>query len=392
MTFLGDSIVDEFAGLEAVSSQSSTTGDSNNTSASIWSSPLEMSGGSFETVLHLQEAVVTTSQEGFLDVISSQSSTTDSSECTTSSARSSVLNQSGIMFKPVPPVEKPILATSHVSHTEAVSSQNSPADSTECNASRTWSSVVKQSARPSALPVSPSAKHPISTSTSPESSGRLSPPVLPTTAPANITSQAAHCGGSSQSSTADRSTITSSSARSTSLEPKRTPSSPVPITFNPATMTSPTPPASKTGAVTSPNSYNDIRKIPKGVYVVCDDFLRKNQKRTASINKKTKACKACENLSRLKYAVWNDNGKQWQLIRAYPAEKVPANVAFQECAQFSSNKPCLQNPCPFAHGPLELAMWTREREKSKLNKTKADPITWALTSWSRGNYMRYNGL
>ena len=202
MASLRDSIVDEFAGLEAVSSQSSTTGDSNNTSASIWSSPLEMSGGSFETVLHLQEDVVTTSQECSLDAISSQSSTTDSSECTTSSARSSVLKQSEILFRLVPPVEKPILATSHVSHTETVSSQNSPADSTECTASPTWSSVVKQSARPSAHPVTLYTKHPIATSTSPES---------PTTAPANMTSQVAHCGGSSQSSTADRSTITSKS-------------------------------------------------------------------------------------------------------------------------------------------------------------------------------------
>ena len=220
MTFLGDSIVDEFAGLEAVSSQSSTTGDSNNTSASIWSSPLEISGGSFETVSHLQEDVVTTSQEGPLDAISSQSSTADSSECTTSSFRSSVLNQSEIMFTPVPPMEKPILATSHVSHTEAVSSQ-------KCTASPTWSSVVKQSARPSAHPVTLFTKHQIATSTSPES---------PTTAPANMTSQVAHYGGSSQSSTADtcRSTFTSASARSTSLEPKRRPSSPVPLTVKPA--------------------------------------------------------------------------------------------------------------------------------------------------------------
>ena len=100
---------------------------------------------------------------------------------------------------------------------------------------------------------------------------------------------------------------------------------------------------------------------------MCDDFLWKNLRRPASIYEKTKACKGCENRSRLKYAVWSDNSKQWQLIRPYPAE-VSAKVAFKECAQYVSNKPCLKTPCSFAHGQLELNMWTMEREGGKLNK------------------------
>ena len=108
----GGSTVNGFPGLEAVPSQSSTTGDSNNTS--IWSSPLETSGGSFQPVPPWQEPVVATSQEGPLEAFSSQSSTADSSECTKSSARSSVLNQSERTFTPVPPMEKPIITNSHV--------------------------------------------------------------------------------------------------------------------------------------------------------------------------------------------------------------------------------------------------------------------------------------
>ena len=124
-------------------------------------------------------------------------------------------------------------------------------------------------------------------------------------------------------------------------------------------------PSMKIGALPSSNSLNDARKIPKGVFVVCDDFLRKHLKRAASIYEKSKSCKGCENRLRLKYAFWSDSSKQWELIRPYPAEKVPANIAFKECAQYATNRPCLKTPCSFAHGQQELLMWTMEREGSK---------------------------
>jgi len=114
----------------------------------------------------------------------------------------------------------------------------------------------------------------------------------------------------------------------------------------------------------SPNTLSNPRQIPKGVFVVCDDFLQKHLKRAGSIYEKTKACKGCENRSKLRYAVWNDKSKQWQIIKSYP-EKVPAKVAFSECRQYVMNTPCLRTPCSFAHGQEELLMWTLEREGSE---------------------------
>ena len=123
-------------------------------------------------------------------------------------------------------------------------------------------------------------------------------------------------------------------------------------------------PVPMTTAVPSSTSPSDYRKIPHGVYVVCDHFLRKNRNRAASIYEKTKACKGCENRSKLKYAFWNGIWKQWELIRPYP-EKVPVNVTFKECRQYSANIRCLKTSCTFAHGQQELTMWTMEREGSK---------------------------
>ena len=380
MASFGGSTLNGFPGLEAVPSQSATITDSTNTSASIWASPLETSGGSFEPVPPMQEPVVKTSQRGPLEAFASHSSTLDSSECTKSSAQSAVLNQSERTFTPVPPIAKPTITTSQVGRREAVSSPSSHADSSKdttslarspilnksertfttshaghteavsCKSSAevssesttppTWSSVVKQAATPASF----------------ESSGRPSTPILPSTTPANVPSQSSAVGSA---------TITSYSAQSTSFE---RPSSPFPPSGKPATMTSSAGSPSKTASVPSSNSCNDFRKIPKGVYVVCDDFLQKNQRRPASIYEKTKACKGCENRSRLKYAVWSDNSKQWQLIRPYPAETVSAKVAFKECTQYASNIPCRKNPCSFPHGQLELIMWTMEREGGKLNK------------------------
>ena len=396
MACFGGATVDGFPGLEAVPSQSSTTSYPNNASSSIWSSPLQTCGRTFEPVPPLPKPVVKASQDGPVEALSSHSSTAHSSEYTKSSARSSVLKHPEKTFTPVPPMTKPTITTSHVGrretvsspsshadsskdttsparcsildqsertfttphegHTEAVSSKSSAEVSSESTTPPTWSSVVKQSAKPSALVVSASAERPITTSASLESSGRPSTPVLPLSTPANVPRQ---------SSTVDSATNTSSSAQSTRFE---RPSSPLPPSGKPATMTSSAGPPSKTGSVPSSNSYNEFRKIPKGVYVVCDDFLQKNQRRPASIYEKTKACKGCEIRSRLKYAVWSDNSRQWQIIRPYPAEKVSAKVAFKECAHYASNKPCLMNPCSFAHGQLELVMWTMEREGGKLTK------------------------
>ena len=378
MPSFGGSIVNGFPGLQAVPPQSATP-SSTNTSASIWASPLETSGGSFQPVAPLQDLVVKTSEKGPLEAFSSHSSTADSSECTKSSATYSVLDQSERTFTSVPPMGKPTittsrvgrtetasslsshaysskdttsparspnlnqsgrtLTTSHAGHTEAVSSKSSAEVSSESTTPPTWSSVVKQAATPASF----------------ESSGRPSTPILPSTTPSNVPSQ---------SSAPDSATNTSYSAQSTSFE---RPSSPFPPSGKPATMTSSAGPPSKTASVPLSNSCNDFRKIPKGVYVVCDDFLQKNQRRPASIYEKTKACKGCENRSRLKYAFWSDNSKQWQLIRSYPAETVSAKVAFKECAQYASNIPCRKNPCSFAHGQLELIMWTMEREGGKLN-------------------------
>ena len=115
---------------------------------------------------------------------------------------------------------------------------------------------------------------------------------------------------------------------------------------------------------TEPSS-NTYRKIPDGVFVVCDDFLHKNLRRAASIHEKRKACKGCEIRSKLSYAFWSKNRKQWKKIRPYPAGKVPGNVVFKECREYANNTPCLQTPCSFAHGQQELLMWTLDRERGK---------------------------
>ena len=114
------------------------------------------------------------------------------------------------------------------------------------------------------------------------------------------------------------------------------------------------------------NQKMSFNKIPDGVFVVCEDFLQKNLRLAKSTREKTKACKGCENRSKLKYAFWNNNNRQWQIIRQYP-EKVPSHVAFSVCRQYAINTPCLRIPCSFAHGQEELDMWTLEREGGKLN-------------------------
>ena len=114
----------------------------------------------------------------------------------------------------------------------------------------------------------------------------------------------------------------------------------------------------RTNTEQSPQSCNNYSKLPENVVVVCIHFL---------LNKsiKVKACKGCENRSKLMYAVWNDNKKKWQEIRPYP-ERVKANVAFTVCRYFSMNGFCLRIQCSFAHGTEEQLMWTLEREGGEL--------------------------
>ena len=225
---------------------------------------------------------------------------------------------------PVPPhVKHPTIAP-EVHPLEVVSSQNAGAVISISPSISTWS-----------LPV--------------EASGKLSTPIQSSAQSANKTPQVVSKEAVSyQSCTAESSTISNSVTWSNRLKAPGRPPTPVPTTT----------------AVPSSNSINDYRKIPNGVYVVCDHFLWKNRNRAASIFEKTKACKGCDNRSKLKYAFWSDIWKQWELIRPYP-EKVPANVAFKECRQYSTNMPCLKTPCAFAHGQQELTMWTLEREKGK---------------------------
>ena len=165
MASSSSSVMDEIPDLKALSSQGSITGDCNNTSVfPIWSSPLETCGGSFEAVPHSEGPVVTTYHVSRIEAFSSQSSTADSSESSTSPTRTSVLKQSKRTLTPFPPREKSIITTFHKDHTEAVSSQSSLANTSECTSPPTWSSVVKGSAKPSVLAVSPLTKNAIGTS------------------------------------------------------------------------------------------------------------------------------------------------------------------------------------------------------------------------------------
>ena len=103
-----------------------------------------------------------------------------------------------------------------------------------------------------------------------------------------------------------------------------------------------------------PLEFNDSRKIPEGVFVVCDHFLR------GICTLKT--CKACENRGLMKYALWNNIKRYWQEIRPYPAFKVHPKVTLDVCRHFSANMRCPKEPCTFPHGKVELTMWTMERQ------------------------------
>ena len=134
----------------------------------------------------------------------------------------------------------------------------------------------------------------------------------------------------------------------------------------------------RTNTEQSPQSFNTYSRLPENVFVVCTHFLNKNIK--------VKACKGCENRSKLMYAVWNDNKKKWQEIRPYP-ERVTANVAFTVCRHFSMHGSCLRPQCSFAHGTEEQLMWTLEREGGELIWQVHTPLAknvrfWIVISWS----------
>lgn len=328
MTSSSGLIVEEFPDLAAVPSQSSKTDDSKKSTSALWSTPREASGIPFATVTPSTKPTITNpnSQRDCVGGVPSQFSTADISRRTTSSLVANV-EPSGRPSTSFPRVTASFGMASQMAGKDVVSPPNLTADGSNNTSSSAWSTRLTASERPSTP----------------------------------VPFQAAGEGDSTQSS-----------SKTSSAVPGR-PSTPVPPMARPIPVTpqihGKAVPPINTGAVPSSGSFNDPRKIPKGVFVVCDDFLFKNLKRAASIYEKSKACKGCENRSRLKYAVWSDNSKQWQLIRPYPADKVPAKVAFKECAHYSTNKTCVKTPCAFAHGQQELIMWTMEREGSKFDKT-----------------------
>ncbi len=341
MAPFGGLTVDEFPDLTAVSSRSLTAEDSKNTSSTVWSTPLEASGNPRAPVPPSAKPTITNfnSQLSCVAAVSSQSSIADRTRSTTSAWFTSV-EPSGRPSTPVPYSASPAMMSSQKARKDVVPPPNFIADSSTNTTSTAWSTRLEPSGRP------------------------LTPE--PSTKPAITTSQVALEGAPTQTSTKDGFTNTTSSAWPTRLKPPGRPSTPVlPLAF-PATMTPPII-GNAVPSMASAVPYNDPRKIPKGVFVVCDDFLWKHRNRAASIYEKSKTCKGCEIRSRLKYAVWSDNSKQWELIRPYPAERVKASVAFKECAQYSSSRPCLKTPCSFAHGQQELLMWTMEREGSKFD-------------------------
>ena len=107
---------------------------------------------------------------------------------------------------------------------------------------------------------------------------------------------------------------------------------------------------------------SDPRRIPEGVYVVCDHFLRENRIQCLSNSGVIKTCRSCADHGLLKYAAWNNINRYWQEMRPYPAYRIPPNATLDMCRHFSTNRPCPKEPCTFPHGKLESTMWSMERQ------------------------------
>ncbi|KAJ7378393.1 hypothetical protein OS493_023649 [Desmophyllum pertusum] len=130
---------------------------------------------------------------------------------------------------------------------------------------------------------------------------------------------------------------------------------------------SPTPVALSQSFQTNVTGPSGARKIPEGVFVVCDHFLQDNRGGPAE----NKTCKLCENRGMLKYAAWNNNRYYWQVMRPYPVYGVPPKVVLDVCRHFSWDRPCPKEPCTFPHGEQETNMWTLERKGRKyINSTR----------------------
>ena len=106
-------------------------------------------------------------------------------------------------------------------------------------------------------------------------------------------------------------------------------------------------------------------RIPQGVEVVCDHFLQDNSIKPSSIHVKTKTCKECKDTGPLRFAVWNATDCCWQLMRPYPALKVPFTATLSVCKHFAALRTCPKDHCTFPHGAEESAIWEIEREGGK---------------------------
>ncbi len=138
--------------------------------------------------------------------------------------------------------------------------------------------------------------------------------------------------------------------------------SPTPITFSQNLQTNT---MARKPTTDPPPGFNVVKKIPEGVFVVCDHFLQNNRRQPARVCEAIKTCKICENQGRLKYATWNNSRYYWQIMRTYPMNRIPPKVVLDVCRHFSTDRPCPKEPCTFPHGKQETIMWTLEREGRK---------------------------
>ena len=114
------------------------------------------------------------------------------------------------------------------------------------------------------------------------------------------------------------------------------------------------------GRGTSAAKQTKFKPLPEGVHIVCDHFLQEQRERPASVHKKQKVCKGCENRLLVRYALWCDRGRCWRTPRQVPPH---VRAAFRLCKHFESGTKCGKEPCTFAHGWAEQMYWTMERKQ-----------------------------